>query len=607
MIDLRKLTLETSLLRSGYRSGDFTPAEVIREIYRRIRAAGEDHVWIHLRPEAEAIAVAEAAADHLCRPLAGIPCAIKDNIDVAGMPTTAACPAFASTPAESATAVRLLEEAGAIVLGKTNMDQFATGLVGTRSPHGACASVFHPDYISGGSSSGSAVAVAASLVSFALGTDTAGSGRVPAAFNNLVGLKPTRGAVSTTGVVPACRSLDCVSVFALNVDDAEKVLDVLIEQDAADPYSRPFEDRPVFPRPFRFGVPATGQLDFLGDADAATLYEKAVARLIDLGGLPTAIDLSPFTATAALLYGGPWVAERYAAVGEFIDAHAAECDPTVAGIIQGGAALTASAAFAATYQLEALRQQVAPVWGTIDFLLLPTTPTIYRIDEVLADPVRLNSNLGKYTNFVNLLDLAALAVPAGFRADGLPLGVTLLAPAFSDFELCHVARHFLGQPQSPAERRQRKALERASGRVELAVVGAHLTGLPLNHQLLDRGAIYLETTETAPDYALFDLAGFNPPRPGLVGVGENRGVSIETEVWSLSERAFGSFVAAVPPPMTIGNVRLKDGRRVKGFLCEEHVTHKATPISAHGGWRNFLDYTASQQPRSAQPPESVPS
>jgi allophanate hydrolase len=595
MIDLRKLTLEISLLRSGYRSGDFTPAEVIREIYRRIKERGDDHVWIHLRPEAEAIALAEAAAERLDLPLAGIPCAIKDNIDVAGLPTTAACPAYAYMPGKSAAAVAALEEAGAIVLGKTNMDQFATGLVGTRTPHGACASVYHPEFISGGSSSGSAVAVAAGLASFSLGTDTAGSGRVPAAFNNLVGLKPTRGVISTTGVVPACRSLDCVSIFTHNIEDAEKILDLAAREDATDPYSRPFADRPVFSRPFRFGIPQPGQLDFCGDAAAAELYDKAVDRLVNLGGLPTAIDLTPFRDAASLLYGGPWVAERYAAVGKFIEAHGQECDPTVAGIIRSGAGISAADAFAAIYKLETIRQQVAPLWKSIDLLLLPTTPTIYRIDEVLNDPVRLNSNLGLYTNFVNLLDLSALAVPAGFRPDGLPLGITFIAPAFADFELCLIARQFLGQLQSPSERRQRKALERAGGRIELAVVGAHLTGLPLNHQLIDRGAIYIETIETSSDYALFDLAGFHPPRPGLVCMGENRGVAIEAEIWSLSERAFGSFVAAVPPPMAIGNVRLKDGRRVKGFLCEEYATRGAEPISAHGGWRNYLDYKAGSQ------------
>lgn len=594
MIDLRKLTLETSLLRSGYRSGDFTPAEVIREIYRRIRECSHASVWIHLRPEEEAVALAKKAAERLDLPLAGIPCAIKDNIDVAGMPTTAACPAYARTPETSAAAIRLLEEAGTIIIGKTNMDQFATGLVGTRSPHGACSSVYHPEYISGGSSSGSAVAVAAGLVSFALGTDTAGSGRVPAAFNNLVGLKPTRGVISTAGVVPACRSLDCVSIFARDVDDAERILDLLAVPDDADPYSRAFADRPVFSRPFRFGVPQPGQLQFFGDAEAAALYDKSVARLVDLGGMPVAIDLDPFLQTAALLYGGPWVAERYAAVGSFIDSHRAECDPTVAAIISAGSNIPAAEAFAALYQLKSLQRRSMPTWSNIDFLLLPTTPTTYRIDDVQKEPVKLNSTLGLYTNFVNLLNLSALAVPAGFRADGLPLGVTLIAPAFADFELCVIARQFLGEAQSPAARRQRKALERAGGRIELAVVGAHLTGLPLNHQLLDRGAIFIETIETAPDYALFDLAGFNPPRPGLVCVGENRGMSIETEIWSLSERAFGSFVAAVPPPMAIGNVRLKDGRRVKGFLCEEFATRGAEPISAHGGWRNFLDFrTAS--------------
>lgn len=596
MIDLRKLPFEIPLLRAGYRSGDFTPAEVIREVYRRIRERGDDHVWIHLVPEEDALARAEAMTAHLEQPLAGIPCAVKDNIDVAGLPTTAACPAFAYTPEQSAAAVARLEAAGAIVIGKTNMDQFATGLVGVRSPHGACASVFHPDYISGGSSSGSAVAVAAGLVSFALGTDTAGSGRVPAAFNGIIGLKPTRGAISATGVVPACRSLDCVSIFTRTVAEAEELLDLLAGEDATDPFSRPFADHPVFSRPFRFGVPAAGQLDFGGNAANAALYDQAVARLVALGGLPTEIDLAPFQETASLLYGGAWVAERYAAVGKFIEENRDACDPTVAGIILGGAPLTAVDAFAATYRLEALRRRVAPTWQNVDFLLLPTAPTIYRIAEVQADPVALNTHLGSYTNFVNLLDLSALAVPAGFRPDGLPFGVTFLAPAFADFELCLVARKFLGHLETPSERRRRRTLERDNGRIELAVVGAHLTGLPLNHQLTDRGAVYLETIETAPDYALFELQGMNPPRPGLVCVGENRGVSIETEIWSLCERAFGSFVAAVPPPMCIGTVRLKDGRRVKGFLCEEHATRKANPISVHGGWRNFLDYQAKSSP-----------
>lgn len=594
MIDLRKLTLEISLLRAGYRTGDFTPAEVIREIYRRIQERGDDHVWIHLRPEEESIAIAEASNHRLDLPLAGIPFAVKDNIDVAGMPTTAGCPDYAYVAERSAYSVKLLEEAGAIVIGKTNMDQFATGLVGTRSPYGACASVYHPEFISGGSSSGSAVAVAAGLVSFSLGTDTAGSGRVPAAFNNIVGLKPTRGAISTSGVVPACRSLDCVSIFARALDDAEKVLDFLISDDCADPYSRPFVDRPFFARPFRFGVPNASQLDFCGDAAAAELYDKAVARLIALGGLPVDIDLTPFREAASLLYGGPWVAERYAAVGKFIDGHPASCDPTVAGIISAGADLAAVDVFEANYKLESLRRRVAPTWKNIDFLLLPTSPTIYRIDEIMNDPVRLNSNLGLYTNFVNLLDLSALAVPAGFRPDGLPLGVTFIAPAFSDFELCHVGRQFLDDNASPRDRRRIKALDRAGGRVEITVVGAHLSGLPLNHQLLDRGGILVETTQTAPDYALFAFSSFNPPRPGLVCVGENRGVSIEAEVWSLTERAFGSFVASLPAPMTIGSVHLKDGRRVKGFLCEEYAIRGSEVISAYGGWRNYLDFRASQ-------------
>ena len=592
MIDLRKLTLEISLLRSGYRSGDFTPAEVVREIYRRLAERGKDSVWIHLRSEEEALEIANRSAQRLDLPLAGIPCAIKDNIDVVGVPTTAGCPAYAYLPEKSARVVELLEAAGAIVLGKTNMDQFATGLVGTRTPHGPCASVYNPEYISGGSSSGSAVAVAAGLVSFSLGTDTAGSGRVPAAFNNIVGLKPTRGVISTSGVVPACRSLDCVSLFATNVEDAAEVLDLVAGPDTEDPYSREFRDQPIFSRPFRFGVPQPGQLDFLGDEAAAALYDQAVARLVEIGGIPVEIDLTPFSEAAGLLYEGPWVAERFSAVGAFIQEHPGETDPTVAKIIGRGSTISATETFEGIYKLESLRQRTLPVWNQIDFLALPTTPTIYRITDVLADPITLNSNLGRYTNFVNLLDLASIAVPAGFRPDGLPLGVSFHAPAFSDFELCEVAKRYLGA--SEHHRKRRKTIEEAGGRVELAVVGAHLTGYPLNHQLVDRGALYVETVETAPDYALFALPGFNPPRPGLVCVGENKGVSIEAEIWSLGERAFGSFVAAVQPPMTIGTVRLKDGRHVKGFLCEEYRTYGAETISAHGGWRNYLNFLAQQ-------------
>lgn len=571
------------MLRSGYRSGDIRPSEVVREIHRRIRDRGDDHVWIHLVPEEEAIARAEAVTEHLDLPLAGVPFAVKDNIDVAGLPTTAGCASYAFVPQRSARVVELLLDAGAVLIGKTNLDQFATGLVGTRSPYGAPASVYHPDFISGGSSSGSAVAVAAGLVTFALGTDTAGSGRVPAAFNNLVGLKPSRGLISTTGVTPACRSLDCVSILARDVADAEAVLEATAVEDDADPYARPFPCSPPFARPFRFGVLRGEDREFFGDEAAATLYEAALAKLTSLGGQPVEIDYGPFRDAAQLLYGGSWVAERFAAVGGFVQAHRTEVDPTVASIVEKGGAITAVEAFRNAYQLEFLRKQTRAIWSSIDFLALPTTPTIYRTADVLADPIELNSRLGTYTNFVNLLDLAAIAVPMGFRPDGLPLGVSFIAPAFSDRALCATARRFLGEP--PANSRHPHG---SPDEIVLAVVGAHLSGFPLNYQLTERGGVLLGAATTAPDYALYALGETSPPKPGLVRIGENRGVSIETELWTLTPAAFGSFVASVPPPLTIGTVRLADGRQVKGFLCEEYATHKAEPISAFGGWRNYL-------------------
>ncbi len=586
---LKKLPLDLSNLRSGYRTGDFTPAEVVREIHRRIAARGEDHVWIHLVPEEDAVAVATRLADQLDLPLAGIPFAVKDNIDVAGLPTTAGCPAYAYTPDRTATVVQRLLDAGAILIGKTNLDQFATGLVGTRSPHGAPASVFDPDFISGGSSAGSAVAVAADLVAFSLGTDTAGSGRVPAAFNNLIGLKPSRGLLSTTGVVPACRSLDCVSIFTNSVSDAEIVLQVAAAPDESDPYSRVHVRRPLFAQSFRFGVPPATELDFHGDDDCARLYAQALTRLERLGGTRLEIDYAPFREAAALLYEGPWVAERYAAVGEFIANHRDDCDPTVADIILKGATLTAAEAFASFHRLEALKRRASEVLDAIDFLALPTTPTTFKIAEVQADPIALNSVLGTYTNFVNLLDLAALAVPMGFRADGLPLGISFIGPACTDPQLCALGRAFTGASARKTELNLRPRLLSGADRVSLAVVGAHLSGFPLNHQLIERGAHLLEAIETSPDYALFSLPDSDPPKPGLVRVADNRGVAVEVEVWSIPVEEFGSFVAAVPSPLAIGTIRLADGRHVKGFLCEEESTHRAEPISIYGGWRHYLE------------------
>lgn len=588
------LSLDIASLRAAYASGTLTPEDVITEVYARIRARGERPVWITLVDEAVARERARIAPRG---PLYGIPFAVKDNIDVAGLPTTCACPAFAYTPERSATVVERLQAAGAVLIGKTNMDQFATGLVGTRSPYGIPSSVFSDAHVSGGSSSGSAVAVAAGLVSFSLGTDTAGSGRVPAAFNNIVGLKPTKGLVSTRGVVPACRTQDVVSIFAATVGEAHDVLAVAAGFDVEDAYSRQ-PSRPTvpeaLPQRFRFGVPAEGA-DFLGDAAAAALFDEAAARLSNLGGERVAIDFAPFREAARLLYEGPWVAERLAAIETFARATPEAMDETVRTIICGADKIDAVAAFKAFYRLAELTRAAEREWAKMDVMLLPTTGTIYPINEVLADPIRLNSNLGLTTNFVNLMDLSALAVPAGFRANGLPFGVTLLARAFEDGKLAAAgdALHralpgaTMGATGRPLPKESTVAPVASPDTYRLAVVGAHLSGQPLNIQLIERSARLVETTRTAPGYSFYALAGTVPPKPGLVFDGVGRG-GIEVEIWEMDAAAFGSFVALVPPPLGIGTLTLADGGTVKGFLCEAHAVSAAEDITAFGGWRAWL-------------------
>jgi allophanate hydrolase len=546
----------------------------LREIDRRISARGNDAVWIHRPPLEELLASLPSDRE---LPLFGIPFAVKDNIDVAGWPTTAACPEFAYIAKQDAPVVARLRELGAIPIGKTNLDQFATGLVGTRSPYGIPRSVYGDEYISGGSSSGSAVAVAAGLVSFALGTDTAGSGRVPAAFNNLVGLKPTRGVLSARGVVPACRSLDCVSIFTANVSDACGTYASVRGFDPEDPFARPWHGEWKEVR--TIGVPHRDQLEFFGDDEALSLYNSAVERCARLGFEMVEIDFVPFRDSAALLYSGPWVAERYAAVGKFLDEHPEAGHPVTTRIILGAGKYSAVDAFRASYELARLRRLAEAEWLKMDALLLPTTPTIYTVEQLLADPVRLNSNLGHYTNFVNLLDLCALAVPAGFRSDGLPLGVTFMAPAFHDDALGGLAAKFLGEAA-------RSVFE--SDSIALSVVGAHLSGQPLNHQLTSRGARLERTCRTASDYRLYALANTAPAKPGLVREAGFNGPGIETEVWRMSPEAFGRFVAEVPSPMGIGNVILEDGASVKGFLCEVGALSGAQDITEFGGWRNYL-------------------
>jgi allophanate hydrolase len=551
------------------------PVELLREIDRRIQQRGDDGVWIHRPPLDELLA--SVPADKTL-PLFGLPFAVKDNIDIANWPTTAACPEFAYTASKDAVVVARLRQLGAIPIGKTNLDQFATGLVGTRSPYGIPRNVFNDDYLSGGSSSGSAVSVAAGLASFALGTDTAGSGRVPAAFNALVGLKPTRGLVSTRGVVPACRSLDCVSVFGANVADTYEILSHIRGFDPEDSFARetPAPDlAPVIPR---IGIPYANQLNFCGDAGMEQLYAAACARCEKLGWNIVEIDFAPFRDAAALLYAGPWVAERFAAVGEFLQRRPDAGHPVVRRIIENAAKFSAVDAFRGTYELARLRRVVDREWERMDALLLPTTPTIFRVEEVLADPVQLNTTLGTYTNFVNLLDLAAIAVPAGLRADGLPLGVTFMAPAFGDDFLADLGGQFLGEP----------GLSIPHESVDVSVVGAHLSGQTLNHQLTSRGARLIKTCRTAASYRLFALANTTPPKPGLVRTPGFSGPGIETEVWRLTRRAFGEFVAEVPAPMGIGTVTLDDGSEVKGFLCEVAALDGARDITEFGGWRGWL-------------------
>lgn len=535
-------------------------------------------VWISLVPRE----VSQAREQEAQGPLAGLTFAIKDNIDLAGLPTTAGCPAYSYQPERSATVVERLMNAGAIPIGKTNLDQFATGLVGTRSPYGACSSVFDERYISGGSSSGSAVAVAKGLVDFALGTDTAGSGRVPAAFNNLVGLKPTRGLVSTSGVVPACRSIDCVSIFARDCDVARRVWNVARGFDEGDPFSRvigPGQDAaPWLAGTFRFGVPSEEHLEFFGDEEAEGLYRKAVADLENLGGEKVEIDYSIFRAAASLLYSGPWVAERLAAIREFIDSHADEMNPVVREIIAGARKFSAVDAFEAEYKLRELRRASEGEWRKMDVMVLPTTGTIYTHDAVAAEPVKLNTNLGYYTNFVNLLDLAAVAVPAGFRTNGLPFGVSFIGPAFSDEALLSVADYY----------HRGVARSGTTGCVAVAVVGAHLSGQPLNWQLTERGARLIKTCRTAPGYRLYALDGTVPAKPGLVRDSEFAGEGIEVEVWAVPEDLFGGFVAAVPPPLGIGSATLDSGEAVKCFICEGYAIGSATEITSFGGWRNYL-------------------
>lgn len=552
------------------------PTQAVEAALTADRAHDDRAIWITRLPEAAVIARAREleAEGAQGRPLWGMPIAVKDNLDVAGLPTTAACPGYAYTATKTAPAVQHLLDAGAILFGKTNLDQFATGLVGTRSPYGVPRNVFDATRVPGGSSSGSAVAVAAGIVPIALGTDTAGSGRVPAAFGNIVGLKPTLGSVSTRGAVPACRSLDTISVFARTMDEALGVQRVIAGFDAADPYAR----RAPYPHLRRGPAPpapriAVGDVAELCDtATGAGLARAARA----LGAEP--VDVGPFLAIARLLYDGPWVAERSAALREVVETKADCLHPVTRAILEAGLGRRTIDAFDAFHRLAEVRRLAEDLFARYDALLLPTVPFCPTLAEVAADPIGVNSRLGTFTNFVNLCDLAGFAVPAGLGGEGLPVGVTLLGPAWSEGRLAGIAdalhRGLTATALPPPAQVDILRPDEAA----LFCIGAHMSGLPLNHQLTRLGGRFLREARTVPAYRLYALGN----RPGMLRAGN--GAAIAGEVWAIPTAAIGALLGQVPAPLGFGSVALDDGPCL-GFLAEADGVANAEDITHLGGWR----------------------
>lgn len=592
-----------SAVRAWYAQGG-DPEQGLCDLARRIRRDSANGVWITLIDENEVrerVRELKAACATLSEeerrsryPLLGIPFAVKDNMDVAGKETTAACPAYAYTAESTAFVVQRLLDAGAVLMGKTNMDQFATGLVGVRSPYGACPNSFDPAYISGGSSSGSAHVAAKGYVSFSLGTDTAGSGRVPAALNNLVGLKPSHGLLSTCGVVPACPSLDCVSIFALTCEDAAEVFAVAQGPDEKDIWSREAASSPApLGRTFTFGVPENPE--FCGNDVWAQAFREAIARLESLGGTAVALDYAPYREAADMLYFGPYLAERMAVVGDFVSKNPECCDATVHKIICGASHWTAVDTFRTIYRTRELRQIVAQDFKRVDVLLLPTAPTTYTIDAVRRDPVRTNVNMGTYTNFVNILDMCAVAVPSSVphmpgTDVAMPFGVTLMGPAFSEARLLDLASRFhaaaLKEGIGLGATEVKPAADKGS--LLLAVGGAHMSGMALCHELEATGAVFECATATAPHYRMKLLPGGAPLRPAIVRV-EDGGVPVQVEVWSMPRSAVGAFLERIPAPLGLGSVELADGSWVRGFICGADLSESARDISAFGSFRTFME------------------
>lgn len=597
-VHLRDLRLDS--VRAAYEAGSVTPRQLILALREKAAALNpEYHLFIYLLnpSELEPYLAALEGRDMKDLPLYGIPFSIKDNIDLAGIPTTAACVAYSYKPEHSATIVEQLLALGAIPMGKTNLDQFATGLNGSRSPYGACPNSVLKEYPSGGSSSGSSLAVALGVSSFSLGTDTAGSGRVPAALNNLVGMKASKGLISTAGVVPACRTLDCVTTFTATAREASQLLSLTARLDPRDEYSRSnplWNDASAFgaPRPFRFGVPRDQDLEYFGCTQGPALFADAIAHLTSMGGEAVTLDLSPFLEAARLLYEGPWVAERYSVAGELMEGNPDAVLPVIKAVLAKAPAVTGVDTFRAQYRLQALKAICDKALEGLDFVVTPSIGRPVTNAELEAEPVLRNSELGYYTNFVNLLDYAAVAVPSAFMENGLPWGVTLFGRVFTDQYLLSIAdalqRHTelqligglnpeLGKPAGTAR----------NDMARLVVCGAHLDGLALNWQLKQRGARLLETTHSSPDYQLYALAGGPPFRPGMVRVDQG-GVAIEVEVWELPSRELGSFLTGIPAPLGLGKVQLADGRWECGFICEPYGLEGAKNISYLGGWRAYL-------------------
>ena len=598
---LTDLPFDIASLQTAYADG-LTPGDVLGEFRYRLDRANDPGIFLHLM---SAGSLADQIAnlgpfDPVAKPLWGIPFAIKDNIDALGSPTTAACPDYAYEVSEDAFVVAKLRAAGAILLGKTNLDQFATGLVGVRTPHPVPRNALDPEIVPGGSSSGSAVAVARGLVSFSLGTDTAGSGRVPAALNGIVGLKPTLGTLSASGVVPACRTLDTISVFALCVGDAWRVFHAAAGFDASDPYARPIPvpATPVATPAIRIGVPTAESRKFFGDDLQAASYAATLEALTELGATLTEIDFTPLYQIADLLYDGPWVAERYSVIEALLKTRPESVLPVTRAIIGRADQFSSADVFRGLYRLKTLLRDAEAAIAGVDALCVPSIPTFCKMAELEADPVGPNSRLGTYTNFVNLMDLCALTVPVAARGDGRPGSVTLIAPRGQDARLAGfgdlMQQHFGVSPGAtgwPLPTCAAPAAAAGADEIMVAAVGAHMSGLPLNHELTRLGARFVRAARTAPCYRLYSLPGGPPRRPGLMRSAS--GEAIALEVWALPLARFGEFMQGIPQPLGIGTLDLEDGSRVKGFICEAIGIEGAEDVSRFGGWRAWLAAAAN--------------